>query len=295
MLFYGESFALLTAFMWSITSIVFARATLKLGAIRVNVFRLVIAFLLLIITISLLKLDIALSSTQIEFLLISGLIGIVLGDSFLFKAFQLVGPRISMLIMSLAPAISALLAYFILNEKLTILNITGIFITIIGIALVIFERIEPTSFGKIQNKAGLFFALLGAIGQGVGLVVAKMAFSLGEINGFVATSIRLLAAIITMVPITLYTGHFQSIFYLLKINRLVLVWLLVGSITGPFLGISFSLIVVAHTKVGIAATLMSTVPIIMLPLVRIIQKEQLSLNAYIGAFVSVIGVGILFL
>ena len=70
---------------------------------------------------------------------------------------------------------------------------------------------------------------------------------------------------------------------------------LAGSFTGPFLGISFSLIAVAHTKIGIAATLMATVPIMMLPLVKVIHNEHLSAKAIGGAIIAVAGVAILFI
>jgi drug/metabolite transporter (DMT)-like permease len=68
-----------------------------------------------------------------------------------------------------------------------------------------------------------------------------------------------------------------------------------GAIFGPYLGITFSLIAIMYTKVGIAATLIATVPILMLPLVRIIYKERLSWHAIVGACVAVGGVAILFL
>ena len=67
-----------------------------------------------------------------------------------------------------------------------------------------------------------------------------------------------------------------------------------GSVFGPFLGISFSLIAVKHTKVGIAATIMALVPILMLPLVRFIYEEKLTWRAIIGAFLAFVGVALLF-
>jgi drug/metabolite transporter (DMT)-like permease len=68
-----------------------------------------------------------------------------------------------------------------------------------------------------------------------------------------------------------------------------------GSVLGPFLGISFSLIAVEYTNVGIAATIMAIVPILMVPMVRVVYKERLSWRAVVGACVAVAGVGMLFL
>jgi drug/metabolite transporter (DMT)-like permease len=68
-----------------------------------------------------------------------------------------------------------------------------------------------------------------------------------------------------------------------------------GAVVGPFLGITFSLMAVAHTQVGVAATIMAMVPIVMLPLLRIFYKEELSWKSIAGAFVAVGGVVLLFL
>jgi drug/metabolite transporter (DMT)-like permease len=70
---------------------------------------------------------------------------------------------------------------------------------------------------------------------------------------------------------------------------------LLGAILGPYLGITFSLISIEYTKVAVASTIMATVPIIMLPLVKIVYREDLSWRAYVGAFIAVGGVAILFL
>ena len=82
---------------------------------------------------------------------------------------------------------------------------------------------------------------------------------------------------------------------ILKFKKDALIFIIIGSIIGPFLGITFSLIAVANTFVGIASTLMATVPIVMLPFVYYYYKEKISLISILGAFVAVIGIAILFL
>jgi drug/metabolite transporter (DMT)-like permease len=71
--------------------------------------------------------------------------------------------------------------------------------------------------------------------------------------------------------------------------------MITGTILGPVLGISFSLIAITYAKIGIATTLMSTMPVIMLPIARYYYKEKLTGRAIIGALIAVIGVAILFL
>jgi drug/metabolite transporter (DMT)-like permease len=78
-------------------------------------------------------------------------------------------------------------------------------------------------------------------------------------------------------------------------NKPALIFTIIGSIIGPFLGITFSLISITYAKVGIASTLMATVPIIMLPMVKYYYKEKLSAMSIAGAFIAVAGIMVLFL
>jgi len=293
--FLGELSAFFTALLWSCGSIVFVAATRKLSSYQVNITRLILAAIYLSILILLMKLNLNLTCAQVVNLSISGVIGLTIGDTFLFKAFQEIGARLSMLIMSMAPAIAALLAYFILGETLSFIGILGILVTLIGVSIVVLDR-NTKNFGSTHvTLSGIVYAVLGAIGQGVGLIFAKMAFREAEIDGFVATEVRILASLVFLIPIAVLTKRYMNpIRMFLKEPRAS--WLVVlGSILGPFLGISFSLIAIKHTNVGVAATIMAITPILMLPLVRIVYKEKLNWRAIVGAFTAVAGVAILFL
>jgi drug/metabolite transporter (DMT)-like permease len=130
--FFGEFFALLTAALWSVSSMVFTEATRKIGSVRVNITRLLLAPIYLIIVIWVSGASMLLSFSQILNLVLSGVIGLAIGDSFLFKAFQQIGARLSMLILSSAPGMAAVVAYFSLGEGLSALGIAGIVTTIAG-------------------------------------------------------------------------------------------------------------------------------------------------------------------
>ncbi len=291
----GEIGALLTAFLWSWTSIFFSEAGLRVGSVQVNITRLILAGLYLIVTIVVMNYSLALSSMQVFYLVLSGMIGLVFGDTYLFKAFQHIGPRLSMLIMSLSPAIAALIAYFALGETLSVMGIIGIVITLLGISLVVIQKEEhPTSKYKI-SRIGIFYAFLGAVGQGAGLIFAKQAFNLGPINEFSATFIRIFSSVIIMLPVGIMAGKYQNPFTVYRKEKTALAYTIGGSICGPYLGITLSLLAISHTKVGIASTIMSTVPILLLPIVRYVYKEKLTWKSVIGAVVCVGGVAILFL
>ena len=273
----------------------FAGAIRRIGSVQVNVVRLIIAAVLLMVTILVANLNIRLSFGQYAYLSISGCIGLVFGDTFLFKSFHVNGARISMLIMSLAPAISAILAYIILGEMLSVWGIVGIVVTTAGIVLVVVSNQQSEQTKVKLTRNGLLYGFLGALGQGAGLVFARLAFVEGDINGFVATFVRIAASLVVLLPLTLMTGRIKNPIGVFWNDKRALMLTIGGAIFGPYLGITFSLIAIMYTKVGIAATLIATVPILMLPLVRIIYKERLSWHAIVGACVAVGGVAILFL
>lgn len=289
----GELSALLTAVLWSGTSIAFASASEKIGSLQLNINRMIFASLFLIATIIILGYGFELSNTQFLNLVISGVIGLVIGDSFLFKSYQLVGARISMLLMALSPAMSAVLAFIFLNERISFLGISGIFVTISGIAIVVLERNINSKYSI--TPMGIFYGVLGAMGQAGGLIFAKFAFLEGHITGFIATFVRVFSSVIIFLPIMLLLKKYKNPYKLFNKNKSALGVTIVGTILGPFLGITFSLIAIENTKVGIAATLMSTMPIIMLPMVKYFYKEKLSWRAIIGAVIAVAGVALIFL
>lgn len=291
----GEISALITAVLWAGTAIAFTEAGKIVGSYVVNITRLLLATLYLIITILLFNLDYNISWNQIYLLGLSGVIGLVFGDGFLFKSFQYIGARLSMLVMTLAPPMAALLAYIYLGEQLSALGIFGIVITISGISIVVFKRSEQPTDDYKKNNIGYLFAFLGAIGQAVNLIFAKEAFEIGEINGFVATFYRMIPSIPLMYLLGFIYRKKRNSIKILKTETVALKYIIIGSIIGPYLGITFSLIAVAYTYVGIASTLMSTVPIVMLPIIIFYYKEKLSPVSIIGAIIAVIGIAILFL
>ena len=291
----GELSALITAFLWSGTSFAFTNAAKRIGSLQLNVNRIILATIFLFFIILIANINYKLSDEQIYYLALSGFVGLVLGDSFLFKSFQLIGARLGMLLMALVPAFSSILALVFLGEHLLLISIIGMIITLSGISIVIMERSKDSESIFKTNKLGVLFGVLGALGQASGLVLAKFAFEAGSINGFVATFVRLLSAVVIIFPLALVFRRYKNPIKVYTKDTKALWATLVGTILGPVLGITGSLIAIANAQIGIASTLMSTMPIIMLPIVRYYYKETLSWRAIIGAMIAIVGVAILFL
>lgn len=293
--FFGEIASLVTAMLWAVSSIAFTEASKRAGSLFVNVTRLIFAIGFLAITIPLAGISINISLNQFFYLALSGIIGLVFGDTYLFKAFQFIGARLSMLVMSLVPPISAFLAFIFLGESISFIALLGITITISGIAMVILQRSEvPTSNYKI-DKMGIFYAFLGAVGQAAGLILAKRAFDEGELNGFFVGFVRIVTAFIILFPLAVLSKRYKNPIKVFSEDKKTIIYTTIGAIFGPFLGITFSMIAIEYTKVGIASTIMASVPVIMLPIVYFYYKEKLSVFSILGAFITVIGIAILFL
>lgn len=291
----GEITSLLTAVCWSFSSYIFTAAANRIGSIQLNIDRIILAVIILFVTITIAGIEIDLSSNQILNLALSGIIGLVIGDSFLFKAFTMIGTRLSMLLMSLTPAMSAVLAYFFLDERIVLTGIVGMIITLIGIVLVVFDRKETGETHHSKRNSGIFYGVLGALGQAIGLIFAKLAFEESNINGFLATFVRLFAAAILILPVSILLRRYKNPLTLYKADTKGLALTFGGTFFGPFLGITLSLISIANTSVGIASTLMATVPVIMLPIGKFIFKDRVTIKAIVGAVIAVAGVAILFL
>ena len=291
----GELSALATAVLWTGSALAFAAATTRVGSVYVNVIRLAAAVVFLFVTIIVFDIQVNVSFAQLIFLSLSGFTGFVFGDTFLFKSYEYNDARIGSLIMSAAPAMAALMAFIFLNERLSFSGIVGMIITLAGIALVVLERKEPSTHHTPISMVGVFYALLGALGQAGGMIFAKSAFAYGPINGFVATFIRALVATLVLAPLNYFAGRFMEPIKIFSNDRKAFRFTLLGSFLGPYLGVTFSLIAISLTDVAIAATIIALVPIIMLPMVWIIFREKLSWRAIVGACVAVAGVGILFL
>lgn len=291
---FGEIAALTTALLWSGSAIAFSEASKYLGSSLVNITRMIVGIFLLGLTILIANLNVNITFNQYIYLILSGVIGIAFGDGFLFKALELIGARLSMLLMSVAPIIATILAFIFLDERISAWGIFGIIVTFTGILMVLLQKSESKN-RTTKSLLGVVFAFIAAVGQGSGLIYAKLAFNLGEINGFFATFVRLTASFVVFYPFFRFTNRLNNPIQKLKENKKGLIFSLIGAFIGPYLGITMSLIAVKHTHVGIASTLMSTVPVLMLPLVYFYYKEKLTINSILGAFITVLGVAILFL
>jgi drug/metabolite transporter (DMT)-like permease len=296
----GEIAALLTALCWTVTAMAFESAGKRVGALSLNLIRLMIGLIFLAIYNAIFNDGFMPSATGYQWfwLALSGVVGFVLGDLFLFQAFILIGARISMLIMALVPPIAALIGWITLGERLSGMEFLGMGITLLGIVLVMSTKLDlkKGAFGKTLKMGplvlGSFLALGGAVGQAAGLVLSKKGMQ--DMNAFEATQIRIMAGVIGFTIVITLFKRWKHLFGALK-DLKAMKFMTLGSFTGPFLGVSFSLLAVQHTDTGVAATLMALTPVMIIPPAILLNKERIKIIEIIGAIISIGGVVLFFL
>ena len=298
----GEIAALLTAVFWTVTSMSFESAGKKIGSLQVNLIRLVIAFFIYGVVNyfrrgMILPVDASFESWL--WLAASGVVGFVIGDLLLFQSFVVIGARIAMLIMALAPPITAFVSWIVLGEVLSLMNWLGMMVTLAGISIVILKREKQEDNTSKKHKIttsysikGILLAFGGALGQGVGLVLSKK--GMGEYDAFAASHIRVITGMIGFAIIILVTKRYGKIWKAVQ-HKSAMKRVALGSVFGPFLGVSFSLLAIQHTQAGIAASIMSIVPVLIIPPAIFLFHEKVNWKEIIGAVITVGGVAIFFL
>jgi drug/metabolite transporter (DMT)-like permease len=292
----GEIAALATACCWTIGSLAFQTAGRRIGSLPVNLIRLVMGALLLGAFTWATRgtpLPTDASPHTWLWLSLSGLAGFAIGDLCLFRAFVVLGARISMLIMTLVPLFTTIFGFLVMHEVLTPMELAGMALTILGVSSVVLEKRRDAA-GAVESLpvSGILLGLGGAVGQALGLVLAK--FGMGSYNAFAATQIRVLAGLAGFIVVFSLTHRWPKIRAALS-DRRALTSTGIGAFFGPFLGVSLSLIAVQYTEAGVAATLMSLAPVLIIPVAAIFYREHVAWPAAVGAAVAVCGSALLFL
>jgi drug/metabolite transporter (DMT)-like permease len=295
----GELAALFTSLCWSLSALAFTLSGQIIGSQVVNRVRVLLAFLMLMAINWIFlgqPIPLNLHIDNWFWLILSGAVGLAIGDTFLFRTYQLIGPRLGLLLLSLAPVFSTLIALFLFDEKLSISQLAGMVVTLVGIGWVILANREVQmgdSPHKLSSK-GILFGVIAALGQATGLVLSKQGMQ-GDISPFAGTLIRMIAGFGFLWGSALISKQVIPTIKITWQNPKALRWVFFGSIFGPVVGISASLLSLQYAKIGIASTLMALPPVFMLPISYFAFKERISWQAVIGTLVAIAGIALIFL
>lgn len=242
---------------------------------------------------------------------LSGFVGYVLGDFCLFNSYILIGSRYGQLLMTLAPPLAALFGWMLLGQSMTWLAILGMCITITGIATAIYRPRQHDDTSATLPLRGVLYGIGASIGQGVGLVLSAKglmhyeqtveAMGLSFAHGgsaatvlpFASTAIRAITGLVGFTLWTTLTRQTQGIRQGIRSGRTMLA-ALGATITGPFIGVSLSLMATLYTSIGIAQTIMAMTPVLIILPTYLFFHQPIHWREVLGAIISVCGVALFF-
>lgn len=291
----GELAAVGTAVLWTFSALAWTSAGRHVGALSVSFLRLVLTFPFLMVyggAVRRLWFPSDASADAWMLLGLSGLVGFFLADLCLFKALLLIGPRLTLLFQTIAPPMAALMAWAAGGPSLGGRGWLAMAITVAGVAWVVLE--QPESRHRHARRGaftwGVVLALVSAVGVALGYVLSKR--GIGQYDAVAATFIRALGAMIGYVGLITVANRWPAVWRAARHPRAMwtMTW---GALVGPFLGVALSMVALRHCHPGVAATIFSTTPVLILPLLVLFYRERVSWRALGGAVLSVAGVALL--
>ncbi|WP_374376969.1 DMT family transporter [Tabrizicola sp.] len=289
-----ELAALGTATCWATTGIIASDAIRALGAFHFNLIRQVFVSLILA-GVVLASGTLALPGWQsVAVLAVSGVVGILLGDTLNFAAVGRLGPRRAGAVFALNAPMAAVLGWLVLGERLGGQAWAGIALTIAGVALAIMGR-PPSGAHRLEQvwgglRLGVLFGLGAALGQAAGALIARP-YMAGGLDPYVGSLIRVGASGLAMgvVAALPFAPHRPR-----QVSSKLLVLTALTALIGLLLGMTLFLYALQGSQTGIIATLSATSPVIILPLLWLRTGQRPSATSWAGAALAVAGLALIF-
>jgi drug/metabolite transporter (DMT)-like permease len=290
----GELAALGAAFLWALSAVVYARLGQKIPPLVLNLSKGVIAIAFIVLTVvvqgNYLPTDIDI--VPLGFLLVSGVIGIGLGDTFYFEALNNLGARRTLLLEALAPPLAALIALMFLQEYLSLSAWAGILLTVSGVAWVVSERVPGSNSNTVNPIRGISFGLLSALGQASGAVLSRAALAHTTISPLWSTLLRLIGSVLVLL-VWMPIQQSPSLWFKPLQSKQLWGIIAVTALFSTYLGILLQQTALKYTATGVAQALIATSPLFILP-IAIGMGEVVSFRALLGVLVALAGIGLLF-
>lgn len=299
----GEVIAIFTTLSWSVGIFPFTEASKRFGSQALNQYRLLLAWLIItLILLNYYSINLAALFQTPEysnylFLGLSGIIGFTIGDYFSFSSFTILGPKLGSLYFTFAPGAALVAGYFILGERINFIGVIGIITTIGGVIWLTLskqDKVVSENAGFSRSVKGALFGVMGALCQGIGLVLSKLGMNVTTGSPIVtmhAVWIRLLFAFAAAFILSFLAGRFlKNSAIVFKNANNGLPYLFVGTFFGPVCGVTLSLLAIQKMQVAAAQTIFALLPIFVLPLNYFYYKEKITIQAVLACLVAIVGV-----
>lgn len=316
----GELISISVALSWTACAMFAEVASKRMGSLAFNVVRMTLSLVMLAGVMWWfcgVPYPVGADATTWLWLSLSGLVGYVLGDFCLFNAYILIGSRYGQLLMTLAPPAAALFGWLLLGQQMSAMALLGMGVTVVGIAIAVFPWPSRQNAPAVASQErclplrGLLFGIGAGVGQGVGLVLsakgllhysatmasADFTFQHGAtaavVLPFAATAIRAVTGLAGFSVWTLLARQTHRLQQGVGDARTML-FALLATLTGPFIGVSLSLMATLYTSIGVAQTIMAMTPVLIIWPTYLFFHQRIRLCEIIGAVVSVAGVALFF-
>ena len=305
----GEAISLAVAVSWTVTALFAEVGSKRLGSLQMNVIRMILSLVMLGATLWWFTgspYPLYADGKTWLWLSMSGFVGYLLGDYCLFNSYIWIGSRFGQLFMTLAPPTAALFGWMLLGETLAWNALLGMLVTLTGIGISVLNKGESQKLSLKLPLKGVLFGIGAGVGQGIGLVLSKVgmnfyegAIPVGEelvtdLVPFASTFIRAVTGAIGFLCVMGFQRQFHTLATSMR-DRKGMNAALWATITGPFIGVSLSLMAVQYTEAGIASTLMALTPVLIIWPAHLFFGQQVTFKEVIGACISVIGVSMFFI
>lgn len=289
-----ELAALGTATCWATTGLIATDAVRAMGPFHFNLLRQVFVALVLVAVVTASGGWAGLGMAALVTLAISGILGILLGDTFNFAAVGRLGPRRAGAIFALNAPMAALLGWAVLGESLNLRGVAGIGLTAAGVAVAILGR-TPSQTNRFELTrgrlmTGLAFGLAAALGQALGTLIARPLMA-GGLDPWLASLVRVGASglVAGMLVATPFAPPLPA-----RPSGPILGIALATALIGLLLGMTLFLYALQGGKTGIIATLSATSPVIILPLLWLRTGQRPTGTSFLGAVMAVAGLALIF-
>ena len=309
MQFVGEIISLVVAVSWTVTALFAEVGSKRLGSLQMNVIRMVLSLLMLGTTLWWFTgspVPLYADGKAWFWLSLSGFVGYLLGDYCLFNSYIWIGSRFGQLFMTLAPPTTALFGWMLLGETLAWNALLGMLVTLTGIGISVLNKGTSNKLSLKLPLKGVLFGIGAGVGQGVGLVLSKVGMThyemsipageemVADLMPFASTFIRAVTGAVGFLIVMGMQKQFHTLVTCVRDGKGMnaAVW---ATITGPFIGVSLSLMAVQYTEAGIASTLMALTPVFIIWPAHFFFGQKVTFKEVVGACISVIGVSLFFI
>ncbi|MEZ9721952.1 DMT family transporter [Vibrio splendidus] len=300
-MYIGELAAIGAAIVWACATWIYGQFGHRFSAMQLNIVKGVVASGMMLLVMPLIPMpEFELSTNHFLILAISGVIGIAIGDSAYFAALKRIGANKTLLLESLAPPLSGVLAIMFLGAALTLQSWLGVVITTLAVTFVVFQPSKSANGNNLSNDnaqwGGIGYGLVASVCQASGVVISHYALVAGDIPPLLGALIRLtigVFAVMLIIPFVEkkpYSSIKRDLWEMTKLDKL---WLLGAIFVGTFLALWLQQVALKNANPAIAQTLIATSPVFIL-VIYAIKGEKVSKQSVIGTLAALVGISLFF-